>query len=1119
MSVGDNICEVCGVARGGSGKIIVPETVDYTSAIYPYQTSHYTVVAVREGGFSGESQQNVEEVILPESIVKIGSGAFDGCGALKTVNIPSKITELNNIFNNCPSLSTITIPATVSQITSVFNNSTIDELIISDSETSLSAGGWFADYALIKKVYQGRNTNIRFESKEVESLTIGDCVTEISDAMYINTPLQEVIFGKSLTKIGSGAFKGTKLKEINLPESLTELGNNSFDYCALLESFNIPSKITELGYNFNNCPSIRKITIPSTVLSLTAVFGDCGTIDEFIISDGETPLSANGWFADHTLIKKVYQGRNCTNIGFESKEVESLTIGDYVTEISDAMYMNTPLQEVTFGKSLTKIGSGAFKGTKLKEINLPESLSELGSAAFDDCALLENFNIPSKITELGYNFNNCPSIRKITIPSTVSSLTAVFGDCGTIDEFIISDGETPLSTNGWFAHNTLIKTVYQGRNCTNIRFESKEVEFLTIGNYVTEISDAMYINTPLQEVTFGKNLAKIGDSAFQGTKLKEINLPESLTELGNNSFLSCALLERFNIPSKITELGCNFNFCTSLSQITIPATVSLLGYGFQNCGTINELIISDGETPISSEPHFANGTSFKKVYLGRNYDGSTLYEKEIESLTVGDFVTDIADVMFMNNPLQEVTFGKKLAKIGSTAFGNCNDIKQITVYAEEVPECYHESVFSQEAYNSTKVLVPSGKRQAYAEAPVWKLFKNLGQSTCAVTFEYDERQCNLTLPDDFEGTVKNSESLSFTLQPVEGHKINEVSANGEYDSLATGENEMWNLENITSDVTVKISSEILTYAVNTKIDPDAGHITINNEAADNTRIEWGKNAVITISLNEGYKIDAIFVNGTDATDMLSGTQLTFEAITHDITVEVEASLIQYRFITEYDNTHGTVTVNGNTSTEQSYAFGSRPEIEIVPDEGYCISWALLNETDIKDILTANKYVLDPIKSDITLSVGFEARLVTLAILGIEGGRVGGIYDYGVRARVKIMPDDGWKVNTIAFNGNPIEETELNNGVFLTPALTDDSEMSVTFEKDDASVNGIADEAFIRVYGYKHKIRIMNAPENEKAYITDINGCNIYSGTDREIDINASGVYIVVIANKTFKLML
>ena len=243
MSVGDNICEVCGVARGASGKIIVPETVDYTSAIYPYQTSHYTVVAVREGGFSGESQQNVEEVILPESITEIGSGAFDGCGALKTVNIPSKVTELNNILNNCPSLSTITIPATVSQITSVFNNSTIDELIISDSETSLSAGGWFADYALIKKVYQGRNcTNIRFESKEVESLTIGDCVTEISDAMYMNTPLQEVTFGKSLTKIGSEAFKGTKLKEINLPESLTELGDWAFDYCTLLESFNIPSK-------------------------------------------------------------------------------------------------------------------------------------------------------------------------------------------------------------------------------------------------------------------------------------------------------------------------------------------------------------------------------------------------------------------------------------------------------------------------------------------------------------------------------------------------------------------------------------------------------------------------------------------------------------------------------------------------------------------------------------------------------------------------------------------------------------------------------------------------------------------------------------------------------------
>ena len=957
----DSYCYVCGVADGVTGKVVVPESIRHKSSV-DHKTRTYKVVAVAKDGFSGNSQQGLEELVLPETITEIYSGAFNGCGALKTVNIPSQVTELDNVLNNCPSLTKITIPATVSKLNQILNNSTIEEFIIADSETDLPANGLFSSNSVIKKFYQGRNcTGVSFSNKGIESLVLGDNITEIGYAMYTNNPIQEVTFGKNIIKIGDSAFKSTKLKEISLPESLIELGNNSFDECEFLEMFNIPSKITNLGYNFNKCPSIVKVTIPATVTNISAVFCDCGTIDEFIIADGETTLFAGGWFADNTSITNIYQGRNST-IKFYSKDIESLTVGDYVTEIGENMYSNNPLQMVTFGKNIAKIGREAFKGTQLKNIYFPESLMELGNFAFDNCPLLEKFNIPSNIPELGYNFNNCPSISKITIPASVTNLTAVFGDCGTIDEFIIADGETTLFAGGWFADNTSITNIYQGRNST-IKF----------------------------------------------------------------------------------------------------------------------------------------------------------YSKDIESLTVGDYVTEIGENMYSSNPLKKVTLGQNLVKIGNAAFGNCDNIEQITVFAENVPVCENNSVFTQNAYDNAKVLVPSGSRKAYAEAPVWKLFKNLGQSTCAVSFEYNAEECALTLPEGLEGSVKNGENLTFNVQPLDGFRIGEVTAEGNCKDLVAGENGAWTLDSIASDITVKIPSEIITYDVKANIDPKTGHITINGEATDSLRVEWGKSAVVDVELYEGYKLNSVKVNGADAT--LTDGKLTFEAVYEDKTVEIAASLMTYLFTTEFDSECGTVTVGGNTATEQTYTYGSRPEIEVIPNIGYCPSYVRLNGEDIIDRMTDNKFTVDSIKSNMTLNVGFEVRTVMLSVLGLEGGRVATVYDYGETARVKIIPDEDWRINSIIFNGTPIDENELENGLFVTPALTDDSEISVTFEKDNSSVNKVEAGNDIRVYGNNRTIRIENAPEGEPCHIFDVDGRTIYSGTEHIIKMNAGGIYIVAINDRSFKLML
>ncbi|WP_295730434.1 leucine-rich repeat domain-containing protein, partial [uncultured Muribaculum sp.] len=628
-----------------------------------------------------------------------------------------------------------------------------------------------------------------------------------------------------------------------------------------------------------------------------------------------------------------------------------------------------------------------------------------------------------------------------------------------------------------------------------------------------------------------KNVKSIGSQAFMNCKqIKEVILPESLTELQGYAFNGCSSLETIHIPSNpaLKSISQAFPGCTSLKSVTIPPNITDIAWAFVDCGTIDEMIFSDGNSELyvgeSAGASIFGSTIIKKLHLGRNCFSGDLAARfrnqGIETLVIGDSVTAINGWMFEENPIKSLSIGKNVKSIGSQAFMNCKQINEIKTYAEEPPVCEGEGVFSQEAYDSALLLVPTGTSQAYASAEVWKLFKHKGQSTCAVTFEYDEEQCDVNATTEgFAGTVDYGASLSFTAMPQEGFKVESVTASGEYLFLTPGENHEWRLDSIQSDITVKVASDEIRYTILARIDSKAGHITVNGEKTDSTTIVYGMGATIGIVLNEGFKVDSIGMNDTDATAMFADGKLTIDRMIEDITLSVLTSLKTFTFTTDYDATYGSVSVGGNTATAQQYTYGSRPEIEIMPDEGFCPSTVMLNGEDITSLFEGNRYQTDSIKSDMTLSVTFEARTVTLSILGLQGGRVAPVYNYGASARIRLLPDDEWTVNAVTFNGTLADNAEIADGLFVTPALTDDSDLSVTFVKKDPTSIDDVEASGIRVYGNDLKIIILDAPQEAQAVVVDPAGRTLYAGTDRTIPVAHPGIYMVSICNRTFKLML
>ena len=122
------------------------------------------------------------EYVLPDSVTKIGYGAFQGCTSLTSVVIPNSVTKIGGwAFYDCSSLTSVVLP---------------------------------------------------------------DSVTEIGDGAFRNCEsLTSVVIPNSVTKIGSGAFyKCTSLTSVVIPDSVTKIGWTAFWGCTSLTSVVIPDQ-------------------------------------------------------------------------------------------------------------------------------------------------------------------------------------------------------------------------------------------------------------------------------------------------------------------------------------------------------------------------------------------------------------------------------------------------------------------------------------------------------------------------------------------------------------------------------------------------------------------------------------------------------------------------------------------------------------------------------------------------------------------------------------------------------------------------------------------------------------------------------------------------------------
>ncbi len=204
-----------------------------------------SVVEIGEGAFSRyDSYGGAPRIVgieLPDSLIKIGDGAFLGCEQLLTVTIPSSVTDFGNyIFAYCKALGSVNLPDSITTI-GKYTFAGCEELeVVNTAKVEI-----FGDYAFTS-CYVLANIDLSsakeigfgaFAGTMVSGKLTANNLVKIGDYAFQNANLLGLTADK-LESVGECAFQGNKeLAKFVFNGNLAHVGTMAFQGCEKLTSF------------------------------------------------------------------------------------------------------------------------------------------------------------------------------------------------------------------------------------------------------------------------------------------------------------------------------------------------------------------------------------------------------------------------------------------------------------------------------------------------------------------------------------------------------------------------------------------------------------------------------------------------------------------------------------------------------------------------------------------------------------------------------------------------------------------------------------------------------------------------------------------------------------------
>lgn len=700
----------------------------------PEKIEGRVVSSIGDFAFAGET--NLREVGLPSGLRHIGLNAFAGCYNLVSMYIPENVTEIevgafancvrlstvaftgqsklltigNFAFEGCGKLRTIELPATLQSVNGTAFKGTsalISIRVQSGNQYFKSEDGVLFDIS--------GETLVAYPAAHGTTYEIPESVKTVGIYAFYGSKVLFMDLGSTVERIETSAFESSSVLAAHIPDSVTFLGQKAFAKSAIKE-LTLGNGLTVIPMEaFAECSSLRSVHIPEGILEIkTAAFSN---------SHLETLT-----FAENSRLWLIYDlAFACCGITEVEIPASVVYIGFAGGETHDPFYYSdsnavgvfdfNPLTDVTFaeGSQLKVIGDRAFAFTRLESIDLPEGLEQIGAGAFWTTPL-ETVMLPASLTVLEEAvFGFFPKWGTSQLASiTVTEGNLVYHDVyGVV--YNLANTEIHAFPAGRGGEYTVLDTV---RKVMPYSFAGTTyLERVTLSEGLTEIGNYAFAYSGSYSYDLPSTLRYIKNGGFYSNfRLSSITLPEGLEQIAEYAFYGCSVLPTIHIPDSVMQIGryafamdwnlysVTFNETAKLPRISfgafaycglqsfrVPANVSTMAqYAFAGCDNLTSFTFSENSKLESISAYMFDGCSNLQTITFEQ--GSALTSVQAHGLEGMDKLTQInwgdAKVTNIDNfafrfceSLSYLTLPETVTNVGRYAFYGCKSLSELTLPA------------------------------------------------------------------------------------------------------------------------------------------------------------------------------------------------------------------------------------------------------------------------------------------------------------------------------------------------------------------------------------------------------------------------------------------------------
>lgn len=368
-----------------SGDITIP-------SIASDGANDYTVIQI--GRYSFCNNTELTAISIPESVTSIETDAFNNCSSLtkaqfESLEALSKIQFrssssnplylAHHLYFEDEEVTEVVIPESISAIKAFTftGGSNLNSVTLHDKLTSIGVA-----------TFDG--------CSKLTSMTLPESLFSVGSVAFSNcTSLASINLPEKLTYIGELAFMNcNSLTSITIPADVIAIGTSAFAYCNSLSdiTYNASTPIAgnaNIFFSYNDeIYNTAILNMPNAVLSDIRNTTPWHLFHHIVASDGSIGygLAEGENFEFNGIVYTV------TNAEYHLvKTADGTSAGSGINIVSDNIVIPSSIEMDGIAYTVTGIGAYSFSGSfYLTSITLPASIENIGEDAFSDCARLSS---------------------------------------------------------------------------------------------------------------------------------------------------------------------------------------------------------------------------------------------------------------------------------------------------------------------------------------------------------------------------------------------------------------------------------------------------------------------------------------------------------------------------------------------------------------------------------------------------------------------------------------------------------------------------------------------------------------------------------------------------------